>query len=438
MKGLHRMNMTLLTTVVCLTLPVFSALAENKAKTASTAQNCLGGTEKCVTLTGHFLTQMHLRNDTDFDPSERVDDLDGQSDGQVATFFVPTLRLNANAQTQIVYQLELGWNAWSRNDPGYPNQFVGGDSPGLMARHKQIWGQWESDTVRVRAGYQPLKDPSRLFLDHTVGAMAVRFSGSAHQLDAIAAQLPETTYEGMDVGNDNFTTDSFLFGVTYGYTIGQGVFMDGALYSLMDQRSIGRPLLLNTGVLGVRVDHDAYQAWFHVLGQHGQWQDMGLSGDDVAIQSYAIQMGARGDKGHLRWATNVFALSADDDHAGNDVEAAFFGSAKNHSSSVFLTEDEQRDRYDNLDERMGSYWGALTYNPAGLAVADFALSYALTPEYRPGIVIATGVNLNASRALGQQYVGTEISVLQDLILGPHASVFLNGLVFLPGALQPPW
>jgi len=90
-------------------------------------------------LTGNFLTQLHLRNDSDFDGSSRFDDLDGQTDGQVATFFAPRLTIAASGGVTVNYELELGWNAWGRNDPGQPNQFGPSTAPGLAARHKGLW-----------------------------------------------------------------------------------------------------------------------------------------------------------------------------------------------------------------------------------------------------------------------------------------------------------
>ena len=83
-----------------------------------------------VTFDGQLTTQIHVRNDSDFDSTERYDDLDGQTEGQAATFFAPRLTIEIPGQSRIVYAAELGWNAWSRNNPGQPEQFGQSAAPG--------------------------------------------------------------------------------------------------------------------------------------------------------------------------------------------------------------------------------------------------------------------------------------------------------------------
>ena len=111
---------------------------------------------------------------------------------------------------------------------------------------------------------------------------------------------------------------------------------------------------------------------------------------------------------------------------------AFFGSAKNRSRSVFLTEDETRDRYDNLDERLGSYWGPLAYSPAGLMLGEVSMGLKAHKQYHARIVLATGAVMNPTRVFGQRYVGAEVSILQTFKLSDRASLTLNGLLFVPG------
>ena len=84
-----------------------------------------------TTLSGQIVTVGHYRNDTDFDATERFDDVDGQTDAQIATFFAPHLRIEAGQGIEVHYELELGWNAWSRNNPGAPNQFLPSDDASI-------------------------------------------------------------------------------------------------------------------------------------------------------------------------------------------------------------------------------------------------------------------------------------------------------------------
>lgn len=388
-------------------------------------------------LSGRLLTQAHWRNDSDFDLSERYDDLDGQTDSQIASFFDPMLTAQVGREVTICYQLELGWNAWSRNDPGQPNQFFTMRTPGLLARHKRAWGQWSGDGIRIRAGFQRVRDPSGLFLDHTIGAVTTRFnlnkSAKRRQhITLLAGQIPDTTIEGFDIRNDNLVTDSFIFGLKHLKAFSPKLTLRSGLYYLADRRAINRPLDLGVASLSLRLDRKRLSVRADLVGQYGVWANSAIAGRDARVMSWAAQLGFTQTRGKLSWGLNAFALSPDDDVNGNDRMGAFLGSARNRSSSVFLTEDETRDRYDNLDERLGSYWGALSFSPAGLLVSDASLGYQLSRDYNARAVIATGSTLNPSRTLGERYVGTELSILQTMTLGENARIKLNLLLFLPG------
>ncbi len=385
-----------------------------------------------VSLSGDIVTVGHYRNDSDFDPTERFDDLDGQSDAQIATFFAPRLHIDAGEGIEVFYELELGWNAWSRNDPGAPNQFLPAGADGLALRHKQAWAQWNGADATIRVGFQNYRDPTRLFLDHNSGLITANWGLGATVIQAMAGQLPDSTYEGVSIREDNFVTDSFVggLGAVYG---GDGLETQVMAYALTDERNIGRPLQLFTGVAAVSGKSGEFAYWLHGVGQTGTWGNSGIGGTEQAIGTWAAQLGVKQDLGRFSWGANVFALSADDDFDGNDLSGAFLGSGKNASRSVFLTEDETRDRYDNLDERLGSTWGPFVTDRAGLMVAELALGLKVLDGWTAHLVGAHGQALNAVNALGEDAVGTEASLLQRIALGERASIFLNGLMFAPGA-----
>ena len=114
------------------------------------------------------------------------------------------------------------------------------------------------------------------------------------------------------------------------------------------------------------------------------------------------------------------------------MQGAFFGAGKNRSASVFLTEDEHRDRYDNIDERIGTHWGPFALNPAGLTIYDLSIGYEVTSVYRPKLVIAGATNINPNRAWDERFVGAEVSLLNRFQLSSSTDAYLNALVFLPG------
>ena len=391
-----------------------------------------GDDETRFSLQGDMRTRLHLRNDNDFDRSERFDDLDGQSDGQLATFFQPTFTAE-KGDVKVRYQLVLGWNAWSRNDPGQPNQFFNVSTPGLVARHTLAWAQWRGETLKLRAGFQQLRDPTGLFLNHNLGAVSVEVELGTQSVTFLAGQLPDTTIEGVDIRNDNLMTDSFIFGVTHQLPLARGHQVSSGIYLLNDRRLIGRTLNLGVASVQWRLRRQNFSAWAGAVGQYGQWERAAVAGKDVDLSSYALQAGVKSRFEKILWGAGTFVLSPDDDHDGNTQQGAFLGSAKNMSPSVFLTEDEERDRYDNLDERLGSYWGAFAFAPAGLAVTDAHIGYQVTSWLSSRLVMASAMTLNPNRSYGARYVGTELSLLQRIELSDFASLSINGLLFLPGA-----
>lgn len=416
--------MQAMTSAVCLALVLTAgtASAQSAKRPSST-----------VSVTGDFLTLGHYRTDSDFDPSDRYYDKDGQTEGQVATFFSPGLTIRAGNSVTVYYRLEMGWNAWSRNDPGQPNQFLPSNQAGLGIRHKEIWGEWRNDVLSVRAGMQHFADPSRLFLDHWAGLLSAELNVFGSKMGLFVGQLPDTTYEGVSIRDDNFLTDSVIGGFTYERKLrSTGLTLDVALYGLHDRRSIERPLNLCVAMTGLRYEGRNLKAWLQLVGQTGAWDNSGLAGVDQSIKAWAAQLGVMQRVGAFHWSTNVYALSADDEGHGNEHLGTFFGSGKNYSRSVLLTEDEDRDRYDNLDERVASQWGAFVTNRAGLVVSDVAFGYNVGTWYQPVLVAAGGFNLNPDNAFGHRYLGTEISLLQDFTLNEYASFFLNANVFLPG------
>ena len=406
------------------------ASAETKKKTEAEAS------PRTIELSGELSTTLYLRNDTDFDPSPRFDDLDGQSDGQFATFFNPTLTVHTGEGIIVKYQLEIGWNAWGLNNPSQANQFMAMPGEALQGRHRLIWASWQEGGVSLRFGFQELKDPSGLFLNHTVGGVRARFKRGEHRTQLLFAQLPDTSYEGIGfnrdyITDDNLTTDRFLLGGDYLWSH-QALKLSVGFYGLSDESLFHRALRLGTAVLSISHQTKSRRLWLHLLGQAGWQEQASALNETVDHRAYAYQAGAQFRSGKLTIALRTFGISGDDHLDGNDIQGAFFGSAKNLSRTRLLTEDESRDRYDNLDERMGSYLGVLAYNPAGLMVSDLMLAYPVKATYRIEGVVGFGNTINSTRALGASVVGTEFSLTQRWSLSKASSLYLSLLALLPG------
>jgi hypothetical protein len=380
---------------------------------------------------GSFVTLGHVRSDSDFDPTPRFYDLDGQTEGQIATFFRPTIGVDAGA-FQLRYEAELGWNVWSRNSTAAPNQFFPGGDDGLTLRHRQLWASYSwSDEVALTVGYQHLADPSRLFLDHHAGGARFDFAWLGMRSAIWVGQLPDSTLEGVPLNGDNFLTDSFVLGVDNTWSC-SGLTIDANLYGLVDMRVVDQPLNLVTAVAGVRWRGETLALDAHLLGQLGVWEGSGVGGVDQTVAAWAAQATMRHQVGDLDWSVGALVLSGDDDHRGNGTINAFIGSGKNASPSTWLTEDEVRDRYDNLDERIATSWGAFFIHHAGLALFDVSAGYALTDWYTPRLVVATGLALSADHALGETFVGAELGLHNRFRLGDHARLVFNLQLLVPG------
>ena len=381
-------------------------------------------------LSGHFVSVAHVRNDSDFDASERYYDVDGQTEGQVATYFRPLLSVDSGA-FQLRYEAELGWNVWSRNTHGLNDAFFSkGD--GLALRHRQLWAAYTFDAgLSLKVGYQHLNDPSSLFLDHYAGALRLELTWLGVESALWVAQLPDSTLEGISAEGDNFLTDSFAFGLDNAWSRGCYT-LDVNLYGLHDMRVVDQPLSLLTLVAGVRVTLDQLEIQAHLLGQYGQWAASGVGAIDQTILSWASQARVRHRVGGFSWSAGVAYLSGDDGQEGNGTLNAFLGSGKNHSPTTWLSEDEVRDRYDNLDEQIASSWGAFFINRPGLALFDLTLGYAVTPWYTPRLVAAAALAPSPTHALGESFVGAELALHNRFHLGQHVRLVADVQVLVPG------
>ena len=99
--------------------------------------------EKSFEFHGTFISSFLYQSDSDFDPSARYYDREGQSVGQAATFFRPDLTLRPMDHLTLFYQVELGWNAWSRNNV---DQWFPGAEDYFLVKHRELWARWDWDT----------------------------------------------------------------------------------------------------------------------------------------------------------------------------------------------------------------------------------------------------------------------------------------------------
>ena len=409
--------------------PLWAALGDE----TPSAELCSAGKDapRRLCVGGRFTSIAHMRNDSDFDPTPRFFDPNGQTDGQAATFLRTHVRYETGSALHVSYEMEVGWNAWSRHDPGLPDAFLPGDEGGLAYRHRQLFADARvTKGVRARVGFQEIKDPSGLFLDHLGGALAIEVKRWGATSTFWLGQLPDSTYEGVAISDDNFIHDNFFGGISYTRHM-TGIELDFALIGLRDHRAVDRPLTLGSFVLGARHETARYQAWAHAVVQMGTWEGSGVAGVDQDIMAWAGQAGVQSRHGKFLWGMNAFALSPDDAHDGNGTIGTFFGAGKNRSATTLLTEDEYRDRYDNFDERMGTPWGPFLNHGAGLAVIDATLGYRATDCWMTRLVIGDALNIEPGNALDKGHAGLELSWLNDVAISEDVVVFAHAQLLMP-------
>jgi hypothetical protein len=358
----------------------------------------------------------------------------------VLTALRPRFDLITSPSVQLRYESEIGWESWGGVNPGMPHPYAPNRIQGLSMRHRQMWGQYRTQLlkfkVQFRAGIQQISDPSELFLFHLAGALSLKLQFKTSALNLIFAQLPENQFEGVSLNEDNWVHDNVIGSVQWkGKTkkIKWGI----AGSFLRDHRVVGRPLELGVGSGNIqwKASKNLRTQWSFAY-QGGRWQNSGRGGRDQIVNAWAT-------KGNVTWQVNrfkikghVLALSADQGdslNAQGDAQwGGFFYTGQNQSSTLILTQDEERDRYDNLDERMSTMWGSHFVNHAGLLVADLALSYRVNSIYTPQIVLGYGQVLENTHTLNQASVGTELGLLNTFKVAPNASFFFHLQGFLPG------
>lgn len=383
-------------------------------------------------LHGEFSSWMYWRNDSDFESTIPYYGAEGQDVGQASSFFKPQLTFRATEQIQLFYEAELGLNVWSQNNP---DQYFPGANDYMIMKHRELWANVNMDLAQLKVGYQRLQDPSDLYLSHWAGAATLTLGFPTLQLKFMVAQLPDDTFEGVRVDDNNFVHDNVTGGAEFAMSDPDGAwgFSVGS-YAMYDHRVTGKPLTLFTPYVSGKMKAGAFDFELTGLGQFGSWEDSGVAQIDQAIAAWAVTASMLYSGKYLDLRLSSFALSGDDDEDGNRQFGAFFYSGKNHSRTMMLTEDELRDRGNNFDEAYSARWGSFFVNRAGLSVTELSLKGHfpglawLTPE----VVVGTGFTLNPDNAMGYSYLGFESDLVVRIQMVEKADLILAGQLFFPG------
>lgn len=380
---------------------------------------------------GEMLTLGVWRNDTDFDATVPYYDADGQSAGALLTFAKPRVFYRPDEKVTLFYEGELGMNFWGRNNP---DQWYPAADDFFIYKHREIWTEVAIQYWTLKAGYQRMQDPTDLFMSHWMGAGVLNYARKGLTFRLFVGQMPDSTYEGIDVRENNFVHDSF----TYGFDFGIDLLPDQRLkvrvgsQALRDARVVDRTLSLTNSFVGADYKDGTFCAHLYGVIQAGAWAASGVGGVDQDVLAWAVSARGGMKTKYAAFGAGAFVLSGDDDHHGNSHQGAFFYSGKNRSPTMMLTEDEVRDRYDNFDEQMSGSWGSFFLNRAGLAVVDAWVEGRVSDRLTPKFIIGGGFTLNPHNSMDSILAGIEADLLLTVKLSKHAAAILVAQLFVPG------
>ncbi len=390
-----------------------------------------------------------FRNDADFDRSEPKYNRDGQTVGALATMFTPRVTLHILDSLRIHYEVELGLNFWSKQNPDQQDPTA---ADIFVLKHREVYGAGEffDDTVGLKVGYARFQDPTGLFIHHWMGVLQTYFRWNESWTTGVyVGQLPDTTYEGIILVGDsptrvvtdpnappaeknNFVRDIWVFGADTQVVPGDWFRVTASLGGLYDAHVVDQTRWLMVPSVRVEMLEDSWGATADVVLQAGQFKGQAMGQKDQTVLAWAAQAGGFMRFGPITVRANMLFLSPDDAHEKNESQHAFLSSAKNRSATMMLTEDEVRDWYDNIDERLSAYRGGLFLNRAGLFVGDVKASWKVWDWFTPALVIGAATVLKPENADDGVLVGVEADAVLEFAFSDYLFGHVVGGVLIPG------
>jgi hypothetical protein len=410
------------------------------AKPADDTAKGFGIGNKYVKFTGRMQNLFVWRNDSDFDRTPPYYKKNGQDIGLLGTFLAPTLIITPVKELKMVFEMELGLNMWSMQDPdayaaASPSWFR------MAIRQAYTEANFLDGKIGFRVGYEQLFDPTGMFIGHWLGAASVWTKHDWGQLTLTVAQMPDQTFEGVAFDANNFNTDTILYGLRLQMPFDK-LSLSAAIWGLHDTQIIDQTL----DMMAITANFGGDWKWLKFgvdLGFQYGTTDTRAGGKNETTIAWAAQgfltidkpVTASGDLS-LLFNLNTMALSGDDKYDGNNHNGAWFYSGKSRSRTMILTEDEVRDRGGNLDEVMSEKRdgesGKFYLNRAGISVTDASIGLKYKDFFRPMVTIGAGWALNGDNALGKNFIGLETDLHLEFMYKKYLSVDFVGSYLLPG------
>ena len=399
---------------------------------------------------GYLQNILFFQTDSDFDPSTPYYLPSGQDVGYITTYLNNKVSL-IEGDLLIYYEAELGMNIWSRNTP----EDYTFSSQALLYKHRQIYAQvTPSPRWHLRAGYQYIQDPTGLFINHWLGAIAVGFHLERVNIEAFAGQIPDQTYEGWDLSRNNFRHDVFAGGIWAEWKKAS-LTLKGGLIGLYNTEVIRRAMWLIAPAVSLSWKKDLLEIGCDFMLQGGLTNRGALDGSDEktfagALQVYAWWGAARTAWGEYRdgrvvpglvkadekniwgWGVSLLYLSPDNSRERDSWNYAFLYSGRSLSRTLFLTEDELRDRGDNIDQRVSQQMGTFYRTRAGYLLLDVSGYRYLMQKLLLMQVAGVAIALEDANALGNYFIAGEIDVALRYEISDHLVLDVVNAVIIPG------
>lgn len=389
--------------------------------------------------TGRLQTLFLWRNDSDFDRTPPFYNANGQDVGVIGTFLAPKLTITPIEQLKMVFEMEIGLNVWSaQSAESYSSQLP--DWFRLAFRQAYVEGSFLKGKLGFRAGYEQLFDPTWLFAGYWLGAANIMTRHDWGQITFTVAQMPDQTFEGIAFDENNFNSDTILYGVRLAMPF-KNFGLDAAVWGIHDSQVVDRTMDLMAITANLEGDWKWIKAGLDLGFQYGVTRNR-AGGEDETTVAWALGAYMNMNRPVLDGRMSVLldlnfmALSADDDYDGNDINGAWFFSGKSRSRTMILTEDEIRDRGGNIDElmsdRRNSDSGKFYLNRAGLTVTDLTVGLQYKDFFRPMLTIGAGWTLNDTNSLGSSFVGMETDLHLEFMYKKYLSASIIGSCLMPG------
>ena len=383
-------------------------------------------------LDAELLTPLMVFNDADFDRSEPAYNADRQHVGLVGTLFRPGMTFHVLPTLRIRYQAEVGLNLWSRNNA---DQIDARAEDVFLLVHKQVYaeGETECGSLGFKTGYDRWSDPTALMFAHWTGAVELRTAWHGGDFALTAGLLPDATFEGWEIVENNFTHDTFFgrAGVDLEGANGRLRVAPGANL-LVDSSEVGRRLALVAPYLHVGYATEGLDLSLDLIGQIGSQAGVALDGGSERQMAWAAQVHGETRIKAIGLTFNVMALSPDDADEGNGLNSGFYYSGFSRSPTLWLSENELVDLWNNLDEKVGTRRGGHFLTRMGLLQGDLRVAWTTGPVFEPAVIVGVAGALRPANALGHGFVGLEADLDLTFRYEDVLEFHLIGSLIVPG------